>query len=170
MTEPTPIRDFTLPMEPIRFRVDEDEFAAPAFLSPVVLKRFAAKFGEVQPLLADPMGNIDAAMAGFADLFTTLIPGESGRRLKERLLSEGRDADPDADPPRLEADPAPIDLIRQGLPILFYLMERWGLRPTSLSSSSPDGSPTPSEDTSSTVGASPGASASTSWLDQTGST
>ena len=146
MTEPAHVRDFTLPMEPIRFRVDEDEFAAPAFLSPVVLKRFAAKFAEVQPLLANPMADIDAAMTGFADLFVTLIPGESGQRLHDRLLSEDH----------------PIDLTRQALPILFYLMEQWGLRPTAPSSSSPDGSPTLSEDTSSTAGASPEASDSTS--------
>jgi hypothetical protein len=90
MTEPAPIRDFTLAMEPIRFRIDEDEFTAPAFLSPVLLKRFATKFAEVQPLLADPMNNIDAAMTGFADLFTTLIPGESGRRLKQRCSRRPR--------------------------------------------------------------------------------
>lgn len=142
MTEPTPIRDFTLPMEPIRFRVDQDEFTAPAFLSPVVLKRFAARFAEVQPLLANPMADIEAAMNGFADLFVTLIPGESGQRLHDRLLSEDH----------------PIDLTRQALPILFFLMESWGLRPTQPSLSSPDGSATPSEDTSSTAGASPEAS------------
>lgn len=146
MTEPTPIRDFTLPMEPIRFRVDQDEFAAPAFLSPVTLKRFATRFAEVQPLLANPMADIDAAMNGFADLFVTLIPGESGQRLHDRLLSEDH----------------PIDLTRQALPILFFLMESWGLRPTQSSSSSPDGPPTPSEDTSSTAGASLAESASQS--------
>lgn len=146
MTEPTTIRDFTLPMEPIRFRVDDDEFTAPAFLSPVALKRFATKFAQVQHLLANPMADIDAAIGGFADLLVTLIPGESGQRLHDRLLSEDH----------------PIDLTRQALPILYFLMEQWGLRPTQPSSSSPDGSATLSEDTSSTDGASPGASDSQS--------
>ena len=165
MTEPTPIRDFTLPMEPIRFRVDEDEFAAPAIAAPAMLARFATEFSAIQELRTTAAGDLTqlpAVVGKVADLFTMLIPGPHGRRLKERLLSEGRPADPDDDPPRMEADPPPIDLLRQAYPILTLLLERWGLRPTQSSSSSPDGSPTPSEDTSSTAGASPAASDSQS--------
>lgn len=152
MTQPHPpasaVRDFTIPMEPVRFRVgpaDDDVFSAPAIISPVVLKRFATKYVELQPLLAQPMDNIEATLAGLGEMLAILVPGAEGERLKQRLLDEEH----------------PLDLQRQVLPIIYYLMESWGLRPTTPSSASPNGSPTRTGDTPSTDGASAEASTST---------
>ena len=151
MTQPHPpagVRDFTIPMEPIRFRVgpdDNDLFSAPAIISPVVLKRFAAKYAELQPLLAQPMDNIEATLAALGEMLAILVPGAEGQRLKLRLLDEDH----------------PLDLQRQVLPIIYYLMESWGLRPTTPSSDSPNGSPTRTGDTPSTDGASAEASTNT---------
>jgi hypothetical protein len=157
MTEPE-IRDFTLPMKPKQFRIDEDLFKAPAILSAVALKRAAnlhAQLGDI-----DLSKDVEAMLGLVADIFDIFLPGASGRRFRARLLTEGRDADPDGDPPRLEPDPPPIDLVRQALPALYFLLEAYGLRPTEPSSPSPAGSTdgptdTPNDGTSSTDGATP---------------
>lgn len=140
MTEP---RDFTLPMEPKVFRIDDDLFKAPAIISPIALKKLAglhAQLGDGAAVAAD----IDRSLNLIGDMFTILLPGESGIRFRERLLSETE----------------PIDLTRQVLPILYWLLEEYGMRPTQPSSPSPSGSTdgttdTPNGGTSSTDGASP---------------
>lgn len=157
------IRDFSLPMDPVRFRIDPDEFQAPALLAPVVLKKAAALHREMGDI-ADLSADLDRALNLVGNIFTLLMPGTSGQRLRARLFTEGRDADPDADPPRLEADPPPVDLSRQALPALFWLLEQYGMRPTGPSSPSLNGLTDGQTDTlsggiSSTAGASPGVSA-----------
>jgi hypothetical protein len=145
MTEP---RDFTLPMEPKQFRIDADVFKAPAIISPVALKKLSALHAE----LGDGVGaNIDQSLNLIADMFAILLPGPSGERFKERLLSETE----------------PIDLQRQALPALYWLLEEYGVRPTEPSSPSPNGSTdgqtdTPNGGTSSTDGASAETSATSS--------
>jgi hypothetical protein len=145
MTQPTDdgTRDFTIPMEPKRFRIDEDVFQAPAIISPIALKKLSAlhaSLGDVGALTND----LDRTLDIVGDLFGLLLPGPSGGRFKERLLSEEE----------------PIDLQRQALPALYWLLEEYGMRPTQPSSASPSGSTdgpmdTPSGGTSSTDGASP---------------
>ncbi len=140
MTTPDPdqIRDFTIPMASKQFRIDDDVFKAPALMSPIAMKKLAglhAELGDIGSLTND----IERAVGITADLFTVLLPGPSGRRFKERLLSEGRPADPEADPPT-EADPPVIDLVQQAIPALYWLLEQYGLRPTEPSSPSPTGS------------------------------
>lgn len=160
------IRDFSLPMDPVRFRIDPDTFDAPALLSPMALKKAAALHGQ----LGDPEqvgADIDRTIRLVADIFAVFLPGSSGNRFRARLLTEGRDADPDADPPRLEPDPPPIDLTRQALPALYWLLEQYGMRPTGPSSPSPNGSTDGQTDTlnggtSSTDGASQEVSATSS--------
>lgn len=136
------IRDFTLPVKPIRFRIDDDLFEAPGILSIITLRRIATLYREVAPKLTN-LTRDDAEIAerldAIAGLFRTLIPGASGERFAERLTSETE----------------PIDLMRQAMPILHYLLERYGLRPTQPSSGSANGSTTLNGDMSSTDGASP---------------
>jgi hypothetical protein len=140
MTEP---RDFTLPMEPKRFRIDEDLFQAPAIISPIALKKLAALHAELGDGTAIAT-DIDRSLDLIGDMFAILLPGPSGVRFKERLLSETE----------------PIDLTRQALPALYWLLEEYGMRPTGPSSPSPAGSTdgqtdTPNGGTSSTDGATP---------------
>lgn len=155
MTEP---RDFSLPMDPKPFRISPDDFEAPPLLAPMVLLNLARLHGELTDL-----ADIEKTLTLVSDMFAMLLPGPSGQRFRARLLTEGRAADPDADPPRLEPDPPPIDLTRQALPVLYWLLEEYGIRPTGPSSPSPNGSTdgqtdTPNGGMSSTDGASPEAS------------
>jgi hypothetical protein len=147
MTEPPDqIRDFTILADPKQFRIDGDVFAAPAIISPIALKKLAAlhgQLGDVGELTKD----LDRTLDLIGDMFQILLPGPSGVRFKERLLSEME----------------PIDLNRQALPALYWLLEQYGMRPTQPSSPSPDGSTDGQTDTqnggiSSTDGASPEAS------------
>lgn len=155
------IRDFSLPMDPVRFRIDPDTFDAPPILSPMALKKAAALHSELGAM--DNVGSdIDRTLTLVAEMFAIFVPGRSGQLFKARLLTEGRDADPDNGRP--DPDPPPIDLTRQALPVLYWLLEQYGLRPTGPSSPSLNGSTDGPTDilnggTSSTAGALPATSA-----------
>lgn len=160
MTEPTTeaaeIRDFTLPRVPHQFRIDDDLFSAPAVVSPITLARVAAQHKALAPMLE--ANDIEGVLRAVADMFRKLMPGESGRRFAVRLLTDGNEVDVSATAAALGVTPSelanitpdpeqviylqPLDLQRQALPALFYLMECYGLRPTQQSSLSPSGSKT----------------------------
>ena len=136
------IKDFTVRRPPIRFRIDEDVFLAPPAIGGFLLRKLGG--------LHSQLGDVTGALATDADAM-------------DRIISVM--GDPDADPPRPPA-PAQIGLMDQALPVLYYLLECYGLRPTQPSSPSPagstDGTPdTPSVGTSSTDGAWPEASPTT---------
>ena len=140
-------------------------FDAPAILSPIALKKAADLHAELGG--AELTTDIERTIRLVADIFAVFLPGTAGDRFRARLLTEGRDADPNAEPPRLEADPPPIDLTRQALPVLYWLLEQYGMRPTGPSSPSPNGSTDGQTGTlnggiSSTAGASPEVSATSS--------
>ena len=159
------VRDFTIRREPIRFRVDDDEFAAPPIIGGFMMRKLGvlhAQLGDITALIGTDEDAVERLMTLVADMFTALIPGAGGRRFAQRLLSDGNPGDPEADPP-VSASPPVISLMDQAMPIMYWLLERYGLRPTVPSSTSPDGSTdgqtdTPSDGTSSTDGASSGAS------------
>jgi len=148
MTQPdAAVPDFTIKREPHRFVIDGEAFFAPAFLSPIALRKMAVQAGAVGDIgnMTD-VESVIKAIDAVSSIMTTLMPGDSGRRFKARLESEGG-----------EDDPPPIDLMNQAIPALYYLLECYGLRPTQPSSPSSDGSTdgqtnTPSDGTSSTVG------------------
>lgn len=181
MTEPdAAVKDFTIHREPIRFRIDDDVFAAPAIISSITLQRVGALAAELQGLQIDDNSAKAVEVAGRA--IGTLMPGPHGKRFVARLNSAAVE-DPDVPGSWVEVDSAgditvvevaggearpkpglkPIDLLNQGIPVLFFLLESYGLRPTVPSSPSPAGSTdgttsTPSAGTSSTDGVSPEAS------------
>ena len=166
MTSPVPsndVPDFTIKRDPIQFRVDDDVFSAPAMISPVTLRKAAEMHGRLAEVSGDEATQAAAAIDLIGDLMRVLMPGPSGRRFVERLRSEGRPADLDDNPPREEPDPPVISLTEQAIPALYYLLERYGLRPTVPSSPSLDGSTdgstnSPSDGISSTDGVLPIAS------------
>lgn len=132
------VRDFTLPARTKRFRVDDDVFEAPPILPPVTL----IKVTTLHTTLSDATSDIENRLRKIAEMFRLLLPGQSGQRFAERLMS----------------DTEPIDITRQALPILHWLLECYGMRPTEPSSASLNGSSTggiPNGGTSSTAGASP---------------
>lgn len=138
MTEPTTeavdadgVRDFTLPMKPHKFKIDDDTFSAPAVMSPVTLQRMAGMHASLSSTDASTADGITVMLNAFAEIFKILLPGPSGVRFVERLKSDGGD----------ENTP-PIDLTRQAMPAFYWLLEQYGLRPTQQSSPSPSDSGT----------------------------
>ena len=180
MTEPDaagmPIKDFTIRRDPHRFKIDDDVFAAPPILSTFAMRKLAdlhSQLGDIGAALQTDDG-FEKIIDGMSDMFRVLLPGEHGRRFVARLRSDGNPGDPEADPP-IPPAPAPVDLVGQVLPVVYWLLECYGLRPTVPSSPSSDGSTDGQTATlnggiSSTAGASPEASVTTDldpadWLD-----
>lgn len=162
MTEPdaAEIKDFTARRDPIRFRIAPDEFAAPPLIGGLTLKKLGhlwGQFGEITDTTSDD--GVTKSLDLVAEFMRLLLPGHHGRRFAERLLSDGNPGDPEADPP-VPPSPPVIDLQQEALPVVYYLMERYGLRPSAPSSESPAGSTesltgTLNDGISSTAGASP---------------
>lgn len=132
------IRDFTIKEKRVRFRIDEDVFEAQGLLGITLMQDLIGATKGLSKMIEDK--NYDAITA----LFAQLLYPESAKRFNERLLARGDDA---------------IDVRRQLIPILYYLLERYGVRPTQPSSSSSTGSPSETGGTSSTAGSSTAATA-----------
>ena len=143
MTGPA-IKDFTLAnMEPKQFQIDNDVFKAPAIMSPVTL----AKLAKLHTELSVDATNVEQTLRQLGAMFKLFLPGPSGERFAERLQSETE----------------PLDIQRQVMPALYWLLEQYGMRPTRPSSPSPNGltdepTDTPNGGISSTAGASAEAS------------
>jgi hypothetical protein len=178
MTDPdaagTP--DFTVRRDPIPFTIAPDTFVAPSVIGGFMLRKLAGLHADLAPIMATIGTDTDAMekmMKLMADMFRAMIPGPGGKRFAERLLSDGNPGDPEADPP-VPPSPPIIGLMDEAMPVMYYLLERYGLRPTVPSSPSPAGSTDgqtdiPSGGTSSTDGASVMASDTVSSTEPTGS-
>lgn len=141
------IRDFFVDETPKRFRVhrDGDVFEAPPVLGPVQILELVALSKNVSAMAAT--GDPSAAVKAIQDVFDEILTEDSAAKFAALLVSRDR----------------PIDLQRQIVPILLWLLEEYGMRPTAPSSdssnistadggtSSTDGAP-PSESTPSTAG------------------
>lgn len=164
------VPDFTIRREPHRFRVDNDVFSAPPLIGGYALRQLGvmhSQLGDMTAVLGGSSDGVERLIGLLADMFKVLIPGPDGKLFAARLMSDGDPGDPEADPPR-PAGPMPIDVMRQAMPILYFLLECYGLRPTVPSSPSPTGSmdgatDIPSVGTSSTAGVSPEDSVTTNW-------
>jgi hypothetical protein len=142
MTEPTETPDFTKPREPHRFRLGGKDYAAPAIISAITLRKagaLAASFTSID------QSNPQAVIGAIGEAFTILVPGPQGQEIAARITTDEED---------------PIDVIGEALPCMMWLMGSYGLRPTQPSSDSSNGSDTPTGDASSTDGVSPTESAS----------
>lgn len=134
------IRDFFLDDEPKRFRVhrDGDVFEAPPVLGPAALLDLVGvlkKMGNLGALAASPE-SAETAIKAIGDVFEGILDEESGPKFAALLTSRTR----------------PIDLRRQLMPILRWLLEEYGLRPTTASSNSSSASTPTDAGTSSTDG------------------
>ena len=141
------VKDFTLAAQPKRFRIGDDQFQAPAIMSPKALVKLGKLHAAMVESGAGETRDIEAMLTRVGEMFRLFLPGPSGERFDERLQSETE----------------PIDLQRQAIPIMYWLMEQYGMRPTQPSSPSPNGltdepTDTPSGGISSTAGASAEAS------------
>lgn len=167
-TVPGRTLDLTIHREPHVLTIDADEFRVPQVLAVHNLRKVISVIGDlggVGDLMAgsvDP-NQVEGVLSALTVVFRALMPGESGRRFVERLNSQGRSAGDDVERRdgsigRLaEDDPEPLDLMRQVLPALMWLLEVYGLRPTTPSSTS---AATSNDGTSQNDGTSSGAGAS----------
>lgn len=118
-------RDFTLADtsdKPITFRIGADEYSAPPVIPPLQLAALAEVAGKLN---GDGDGRVPVKelVTAIGDVFAELLHEEAGQRFRERLLSRDK----------------PIDLMKQAVPCLLWLMEVYGMRPTEPSSSSTGG-------------------------------
>jgi hypothetical protein len=144
------VRDFTVARKPHRFRIAPDLFTAPAIISAHTLRTAARLHGSLGDMDMSTDEGLGGALTAVAEVMKVLIPGPDGVRFAERLLTDGAD----------ENTPA-IDLQAEALPVIYWLLEQYGLgRPTVPSSDLPAGSTAsttgdPTDTTSSTDGVSP---------------
>lgn len=144
------VRDFTVARKPHRFRIDPDVFTAPAIISAATLRQAARLHGSLGDMDVSTDEGMDAALTGIGSIMKALLPGPSGERFAARLAADGSDEDTPV-----------IDLQAEALPVIYWLLEQYGLgRPTAPSSDLPAGSTAsttgdPNDSTSSTDGASP---------------
>lgn len=127
------IKDFTLKVRKFAFRIDRDVFRCHAALGLPAMQDLmrvarelseAMKTGDYQPI---------------TDVFRELLDEAGAARFTERVRARGEDA---------------IDVKKQLLPIIYWLLEKHGLRPTRPSSDSSAGSPSGTGGTTSTAGSS----------------
>ena len=131
------IKDFTLKVKKFGFRIDRDVFVAHAALG----------LPAMQDLVRVSRGLGEALRGGeysqIAEVFQELLDEASAARFTERIKARGADT---------------IDVKRQLMPVIYWLMEKHGLRPTQLSSDSSAGSPSATGGTTSRGGSSTEAS------------
>lgn len=117
------VEDFSITYKPIKFRVNgPDVFEAVPVLPVPTLRELGAMHGSMEQL--STVEKFDKVL----DMFDLLLLPESAKRFRARL--ESRD-DPDGG--------GAIDLNRQVIPVLNWLVEKFGMRPTGAAGSSSDG-------------------------------
>ena len=131
------IRDFTIKKKRIPFRLDDDVFEAYGVLGVTLLQELVDVASSLSDMVAAKKYD------GIFDVFSRILYPEHAQRFRERGLAIGDEA---------------IDVKRQLIPILYYLLEEYGVRPTQPSSSSSGGSPGEIDGTSFTPGSEPAAS------------
>jgi hypothetical protein len=138
------IRDFTIKEKRAKFRVDDDVFEATAIMSIPMMQgmmQAARGIGDVMGTAEEDENSVASKLEKIYEIFDKILIPTSAKRFRERL----------------EAEPASDDALdarRQVIPILYYLLEKYGLRPTTPSAESSDGSPSESSGTTSTPGSS----------------
>ena len=109
------IQDFTIDRKRIPFKIDDDIFEGVAVLGITQLQGLIKSAKNVKNLV--DTGDINSVMSIFDEIMTV----DSAKRLRERVMSTD--------------DRETIDLQRQLIPILHFLMEKHGVgRPTQPSS------------------------------------
>jgi len=122
-------KDFSKKRVPINFMVDGETFHCMPALSVEVMQEVALKAGDVTNT---------TAFSSMTEFFGNVLQPESFIRLKAKMSDK--------------VEPLELD---QATDIFLWLLEVYGLRPTTSSSGSSDGSPTDGAGTTSTAGASP---------------
>lgn len=138
MTFPVPqdeveIKDFTIKEKRIKFRIDDDVFEASRIMSIPMMQDLVK--------VTKNIGSMSESgdYSGIGNIFNEVLIPASATRFNERLNAKGDDG---------------IDVKSQLIPVLYYILEKFGLRPTQLSSDSSTGSQPEIDGTPSTDGSS----------------
>lgn len=117
-TDHVNIKDFTITQKTVSFKIDDDIFEAIAVLGLTQMQDVIVTAGSINELTH--AGDTDAILR----VFDSILTEGSAKRFRERAMSKDHN---DA-----------LDVRRQLIPILQYLLEEYGVRPTqpSLDSSS----------------------------------
>lgn len=113
-------KDFTLERNYVGFKIDGDKFIASAKLGIATIQALV-RVAEEMPKYIEKK-----EYGAIYDILDQVLLPESARRMRERGLSTGPDT---------------IDVQRQLMPVIYYLLEQFGLRPTQPSSTSSSGPP-----------------------------
>lgn len=125
MTMPPPIKDFSVTAEPKTWTMDGDTFIAPPTIPPMVLADIAESASALTNVAENDLrGRLEAV----ANLFDMLLTPETAPRFRERLTAKKAATAADT-----------IDLNKQAIPVLYWLLEEYGLRPTEPSEPSATG-------------------------------
>lgn len=127
------IRDFTVKEKRVAFRIDDDVFEAYGLLGITLMQDLVEAAKSLGKLIENK--NYE----GITGLFSKILYPESAKRFNERIVAVGDET---------------IDVKRQLIPILYFLLESYGVRPTQPSSDSSTGSPSGTGGTTSTPGSS----------------
>lgn len=112
------IKDFSVERKPIRFRCEGDVFEGNRVLGLTVIQDVVKTSQRISSVMEG--GDVTPVI----DIFKALLTPASAEVFVRRLLSQDDDA---------------IDIQRQAIPVLYYLLEEHGLRPTQPSSPSSTG-------------------------------
>lgn len=108
------IQDFTIREKRIRFRIDDDLFEGYSTIGLHAMQDLVRQTKNISDAISSENYQV------FTDIFDNLLVPDSAKRLKERIITNNRDDE--------------LDLKKQVLPVLYYLLEKHGLRPTQQSS------------------------------------
>lgn len=133
------IKDFTIKKKRVKFKIDDDIFEASRVLGLPMMQDLVK--------VTKGLGNVSETQdySAISKIFEELLVEGSAKRFNERLMKKGDEG---------------IDVREQLLPILHYILEKFGVRPTQPSSDSSAGSPSETDGTPSTAGSSHEASSS----------
>lgn len=126
------IKDFTLKRKRILFKLDDDVFEARSKIS-LALMQDMMRVGKSMESIEK-----DGKFERIVEVFNNLLVPASAERFAQRVTTNN--------------DAEAVDAREELIPILFWLLEQYGLRPTQPSSDSSTGSPSESDGTTSTVG------------------
>lgn len=134
------IRDFTISRKFVPFRIDGDVFHAYAIMGGALMQQLMNAGEGLRVAVGgnDANGTRIIDLEPIARIFDKLLEPSSATRFRERLFA---------------TDETAIDIKRQLTPIIYMLLEEFGLRPTRPSSDSLSGSPSEIDGTPSTGGA-----------------
>lgn len=132
------IRDFSSKRKPVKFQIDGEKFDGVRNLSAPVLQQLAKAAegiaGDENEEELDVFKTIDEKLSALIETCNSVLQPESAERFAKLAPT--------------------LDLQDQIIPLMMWLLEVYGLRPTTVSSESSPSSPTEPDGTTSTVGSS----------------